>query len=339
MTEIESKQRISLVTGGAGFIGSHVSDALLKMGHMVIVLDDLSGGFMRNVNPKCVFVKGSITDEKILDEIFKKYDIDYVYHLAAYAAEGLSHFIRKFNYENNLIGSINLINRSVRNNIKHLIFASSIAVYGINQNPMTENLMPLPEDPYGVAKYATELDLKAAHKMFGLQYTIFRLHNVYGEKQNYGDPYRNVLGIFINNLLQGKPMPIFGDGKQRRAFSYIDDVTPHIARCIEYPKARNETFNMGADKPYTVLELAYEIARALKKDPKIEFLAPRKEVVEAYCDHAKAKKVFNITKTVELNEGIKRMIDWAIFLGSVNPKKFKDIEIRKNIPLGWKKLI
>ncbi len=339
MAKIKSKQKISLVTGGAGFIGSHVSDILLKMGHMVIVLDDLSGGFMRNVNPKCVFINGSITDERILDEIFERYEIDYLYHFAAYAAEGLSHFIRKFNYENNLIGSINLINRSIKNNVKHFVFASSIAVYGTNQNPMVEKLMPMPEDPYGIAKYATELDIKAAHKVFGLTYTIFRLHNVYGEKQNYGDPYRNVMGIFINNLLQGKPMPIFGDGKQKRAFSYIDDVTPYIAKCIEYPKAKNEVFNIGADKPYTILELAYEIARALKKDPEIKFLAPRKEVLEAYCNHEKAKKVFNIVKTVGLREGTERMAAWAIFLGSVNPKKFKNIEIRKNIPLGWKRLI
>ena len=336
---ISHKQSISLVTGGAGFIGSHVANELLKMNHIVIVLDDLSGGFTRNINPNCIFVNGSITDENVLDKIFNQYQIDYVYHLAAYAAEGLSHFIRKFNYENNLIGSINLINRSVKNNVKHFIFTSSIAVYGTNQNPMIETLMPMPEDPYGIAKYATELDLKAAQGIFGLQYTIFRPHNVYGEKQNYGDPYRNVLGIFINNLLQGKPMPIFGDGKQKRAFSYIDDVAPYIARCIEYPKARNEIFNIGTDKPYTVLELAYEIAGVLKKKPEIKFLPPRNETVEAYSDHTKAKKIFNIKKTVDLEDGIKRMVNWAATLGPVNPKKFENIEVDKNIPLGWKKLI
>lgn len=339
MIKEKNKQKISLVTGGAGFIGSHVVNELIKMNHMVIVLDDLSGGFKRNINQNCIFVNGSITDEKILDKIFNQYQIDYVYHLAAYAAEGLSHFIRKFNYENNLIGSINLINRSVKNNVKHFIFTSSIAVYGTNQNPMIETLVPIPEDPYGIAKYATELDLKAAQEIFGLQYTIFRPHNVYGENQNYGDHYRNVLGIFINNLLQEKPMPIFGDGKQKRAFSYIDDVAPYIARCIEYPKARNEIFNIGADKPYTVLELAYEIAGAFKKDPEIKFLPPRNETVEAYSDHTKARKIFNTKKTVDLDDGIKRMVTWVTSLGPVDPKKFENIEVNKNIPLGWKKLI
>ncbi|MDP2637769.1 MAG: NAD-dependent epimerase/dehydratase family protein [Candidatus Levybacteria bacterium] len=339
MTKIKSKQKTSLVTGGAGFIGSHVVDSLLKMGQIVIVIDDLSGGRIRNINPNCIFINGSILDEKLLDKMFGKYEIDYLYHLAAYAAVGLSPFIRKFNYENNLIGSINLINRSVKNNIKHFIFTSSISVYGNNQNPMTEDASPLPEDPYGIAKYATELDLKAAYRIFGLRYTIFRPHNVYGERQNYGDPYRNVVGIFMNNLLQGKSMPIFGDGKQKRAFSYIDDVAPYIANCVNYPNAINEVFNVGADNPYSVIDLAHKVAKAMGKDPKIQFLPRREELVEVYCDHAKIKKIFKIEKTVELEDGLKKMANHIKTLGPISSKKFKNIEIRKNIPLGWKNLI
>lgn len=338
MTIIKNKQKTSLVTGGAGLIGSHVIDALLKMGHIVIVVDDLRGGSISNINPNCIFINGSILDEKLLDGIFGKYKIDYVYHLAAYASVGLSHFIRKFNYENNLIGSINLINRSVKNNVRHFIFTSSISVYGDNQNPMTENLSPSPEDPYGIAKYATELDLKAAYRIFGLKYTIFRPHNVYGERQNYGDPYRNVVGIFMNNLLQGKSMPIFGDGKQKRAFSYIDDVAPYIANCVDYPNAINEIFNIGADNPHSIIDLAHKVAEAMGKDPKIQFLPRREELVEAYCDHAKIKKVFNIGKTVRLEDGLRRMANHIKTLGPVNSKRFKNIEIRKNIPLSWKSL-
>ncbi|MEK6822194.1 MAG: NAD-dependent epimerase/dehydratase family protein, partial [Nanoarchaeota archaeon] len=235
--------RTSLVTGGAGFIGSHVADHLIARGHNVIVLDDLSGGFTRNINPKALFIKGSVTDVALLERIFKERQIDYIFHLAAYAAEGLSHFIRKFNYENNLIGSINLVNLAVKHDVKHFVFTSSIAVYGRNQTPMIEALEPKPEDPYGVAKYAVELDLKAAHEMYGLTYTIFRPHNVYGERQNHGDHYRNVLGIFINNIMKGKPMTVFGDGKETRAFSYIDDVARYIAACIEIPAARNDVIN------------------------------------------------------------------------------------------------
>lgn len=331
--------KISLVTGGAGFIGSHVTDELINMGHKVVVLDDLSGGFPENVNPKAKLVKGSTADEKLLDSLFADFKFDYVYHLAAYAAEGLSHFIRHFNYENNLIGSVNLINRSVLHNVKHFVFTSSIAVYGANQTPMVETLTPQPEDPYGVAKFAVELDLKAAAHMFGLTYTIFRPHNVYGPRQNHGDPYRNVLGIFINNIMLGKPMTIFGDGKQTRAFSYIDDVAPYIARAVTVPEAQNEIFNIGADKPYTVLELAEEIAVAMGVKPQIEFLDARKEVMHAFSDHSKVQKVFNITDTVALKEGITEMVAWSKKVGPMKPTKFGHIEVPKNMPPSWQKLV
>src|SRR5512136_2185483 len=171
----------SLVTGGAGFMGSHVADELVSMGHEVVVLDDLSGGSRDNVNPGARFVEGSVLDHALVDRLFAEHEFDYVYHLAAYAAEGLSHFIRRFNYTNNLIGSVNLINESVKHHIRCFVFTSSIAVYGANQLPMREDLTPLPEDPYGIAKYAVELDLHAAHRLFGLDYIIFRPHNVYGE--------------------------------------------------------------------------------------------------------------------------------------------------------------
>src|SRR5687767_2844675 len=219
---------VSLLTGGAGFIGAHVCRELLNLGHKVIVLDDLSGGFRENVPQGAQFVEGSITDHELLDKLFTEHKFDYVYHLAAYAAEGLSHFIRRFNYTNNLIGSVNLINAAVRHECKCFVFTSSIAVYGANQVPMEERMTPRPEDPYGVSKYAVELDLKAAHEMFGLNHIIFRPHNVYGENQNIGDRYRNVIGIFMNQIMQGQEMTIFGDGSQTRAFSHIDDLAPHI---------------------------------------------------------------------------------------------------------------
>ncbi len=329
----------SLVTGGAGFIGSHVVDNLITNNHKVIVLDDLSGGFESNINPKAKFYKGSVTNEKILDKIFAENKIDYIYHLAAYAAEGLSHFIRKYNYENNLVGSVNLINRAVNHNVQHFVFTSSIAVYGTNQTPMIESLVPMPEDPYGVSKYAVELDLKAAHEMFGLNYTIFRPHNVYGERQNHGDPYRNVLGIFINNLMKNKPMTIFGNGKQTRAFSYIGDIAPYIARAVEIPKAKNEVFNIGADKPYSILDLVNIIADSMGVEPKIELLLARNEVAHAYSDHSKANKIFGIKKTTDLKIGVKKMVEWSLLAGPKNPKKFKNIEVEKNMPPSWKKLI
>ncbi len=211
----------SLVTGGAGFIGSHVVDALLEMGHRVIVLDDLSGGFRENVNSAATLIEGSVTDSDLVDSLFAANAVKYVYHLAAYAAEGLSHFIRTYNYTNNLLGSMNLINNAIRHRCRCFVFTSSIAVYGASQTPMLESTQPEPEDPYGISKFAVELDLKAAHHMFGLDYIIFRPHNVYGERQNIGDPYRNVIGIFMNQILQGLPCTIFGDGNQTRAFTHM----------------------------------------------------------------------------------------------------------------------
>src|SRR5580700_9736327 len=223
-----------LVTGAAGFIGSHVAAHLLKQGHAVVGLDDLSGGFEDHVPQGTHFVRGSITDEALINRLFAEHHFEHVFHLAAYAAEGLSHFIKRFNYTNNLLGSVNLINASVNaGTVKCFVFTSSIAVYGRNQLPMSEEAVPQPEDPYGIAKYAVELDLKEAHEMFGLNHVIFRPHNVYGENQNLGDRYRNVIGIFMNQIMQGQPMTIFGDGLQTRAFTHIDDVAPLIARCVD----------------------------------------------------------------------------------------------------------
>src|SRR6267154_3248389 len=164
--------------------------------------------------------------ENFISMLYATHRFDYIYHLAAYAAEGLSHFIRRYNYNTNLIGSVNLINEAVKQKVKCFVFTSSIAVYGKGQLPMTEEMTPVPEDPYGVSKYAVELDLRAAHEMFGLNYVVFRPHNVYGENQNIGDRYRNVIGIFMNQTMRGEPLTVVGDGAQALAVSHIDVVAP-----------------------------------------------------------------------------------------------------------------
>jgi UDP-glucose 4-epimerase len=329
----------SLVTGGAGFIGSHITRRCLSLGHQVTVLDNLSGGFRDQVPSAADFVEASIDDRKAIQILFETKRFDYVYHLAAYAAEGLSHFIRCFNYQNNVVGTMNLINASVKYEVKCFVFTSSIAVYGKNQVPMTEDLHPVPEDPYGIAKYSVELDLRAAYEMFGLRHIIFRPHNAYGEYQNLGDPYRNVIGIFMNRIMTGQPLPVFGDGNQMRAFSYVGDISGVIARSVGVPEAINHTFNIGADKPYTINQLAQVVCSAFGVPPNIEYLPPRKEVQHAYATHELATKLLGARSEVSLEDGISRMAAWARKVGPRQGARFDNIEVENNLPGVWRRLV
>jgi UDP-glucose 4-epimerase len=325
----------ALVTGAAGFVGSHVTAHLLKLGFEVTALDDLSGGYQENVPQSARWVQGSVTDVSLLTRLFQESQFDYVYHLAAYAAEGLSHFIRRFNYETNLIGSINLINLSVLHNVKCFVFTSSIAVYGANQLPMVESLTPQPEDPYGVSKYAVELDLRAAYHQFGLNYIVFRPHNVYGEHQNIGDKYRNVIGIFMNQILSGQALTVFGDGEQTRAFSYIDDVAPVIARSVLNPTAYGEVFNVGGDTPYTVNHLIRVTSEAFGVTPQVNYLPARNEVKHAYSSHDKVREILDVPPPIPLEDGIARMATWVKRVGSRRTRDFANIEIARGLPAGW----
>ena len=328
----------SLVTGGAGFMGSHVADQLLALGHDVLVFDDLSGGFRENVPAGATFVQGSIMDHGLIDRLFDRHLFDYVYHLAAYAAEGLSHFIKRFNYNNNLVGSVNLVNAAINHNVKRFVFTSSIAVYGAGQSPMSEDMTPVPEDSYGISKLAVEQELRVSHEMFGLDYVIFRPHNVYGERQNIGDRYRNVVGIFMNQLLRGEPMTIFGDGTQQRAFTHIDDVAPIIARSVDVLAARNEVFNVGADVPHTVNELAAVVSNAMGKSCSVSHLDARNEVKIAFSDHSKAERVFGKRRKTTLSDGVHAMASWVREHGARESCVFEGVEISKNMPPSWAKV-
>ena len=249
---------VALVTGAAGFIGSHVAEACAtRLGFTVVAVDDLSGGFARNLEPwissgHSRFVLGDVQNRSFVSSLFAEHGpFDYVYHLAAYAAEGLSHFVREFNYNNNLGASVLLLNHAVNQEertgraVARFVFTSSIAAFGAVEDPselpMTEATPQRPEDPYGIAKHAFELDLRAAGRMFGLPFTIFRPHNVYGPRQNVADKFRNAVGIFMNQVLRAEPLSIFGDGRQTRCFSYVDDVAPIIAASVLYPATAGET--------------------------------------------------------------------------------------------------
>ncbi|OGW92195.1 MAG: UDP-glucose 4-epimerase [Omnitrophica bacterium RIFCSPHIGHO2_02_FULL_63_14] len=328
--------KAALVTGGAGFIGSHVATELVKRGHCVVVLDDLSGGQRDNVPAGALFEEGSVLDSANIEHLFKKHRFESVFHLAAYAAEGLSHFIKRFNYENNLVGSVNLINASVNHGVRCFVFTSSIAVYGSSQMPATEDTLPRPEDSYGISKVAVEMELEATRRLFGLDYVVFRPHNVYGENQNIGDRYRNVVGIFMNQILQGKPMSIFGDGKQTRAFSYIADVAPHIAASVDVPAARNQVFNIGADTPCTLNDLAVAVAKAMGTAPRVVHLDERHEVKHAFSSHEKFASVFGRREAVLLEKGLARMAAWVKKAGARESRAFGALEIEKNLPLSWR---
>ena len=327
----------SLVTGGAGFIGAHVVRQLLSIGHDVVVLDDLSSGFIQNVDEGAIFIKGSINNQGLVNKIFETYQFDYVYHLAAYAAEGLSHFIRHYNYGNNLIGSINLINAAISSKVQCFVFTSSIAVYGAQAQPLTESATPMPETPYGVAKYAVEMDLKTAHEMFGLNYVIFRPHHVYGPNQNIGGRYRQVIGLLMKQLLQGSPLTIVGDGEQSRAFSSIHDVAPHIARCVDVPAAYNQIINIGGDRTYSINKLARVIMESMGIESKIKYLEAKNEAAYTGIDHQKAHQLFNINpqSLITLEEGVKEMVRWVKQVGVRKSSKFENIEINETLPALW----
>jgi UDP-glucose 4-epimerase len=201
---------------------------------------------------------------------------------------------------------------------------------------MSESMVPVPEDSYGIAKLAVEQELKATKEIFGMDYIIYRPHNVYGERQNIGDKYRNVIGIFMNQIMLGNPLSIFGDGDQKRAFSYIGDIAPVIARSVFDPIARNHIFNIGADEPYSVNELARAVSRSMGAELRVMNYPARNEVKLAYSDHEKAKKMLGYETRTSLQEGIDRMAFWAKKIGAKKSKEFDNIEIKKNLPDAWK---
>jgi UDP-glucose 4-epimerase len=328
-----------LVTGAAGFIGSHVAKSAAELGLQVIAIDDMSGGFWENVpqHPNVLFFKGDCKDTAFVEKIFSKHGpFEYVYHLAAYAAEGLSHFIPSYNYRNNLVGSVEILNFAIKDKVKCFVFTSSIAVYGSVPEDMREDVNPTPEDPYGVSKFAMELHLKSAHEMHGMEYVIFRPHNVYGPNQNIADKYRNVVGIFMNEIIHDKPLTIFGDGEQSRSFSYIDDVAPIIAKAPLLPHARNHIFNVGADDSYTLNELATRVSRAMQVKPNVVHLDARKEVVHSTVSNAKVRCFFGLSGYTSIQDGLDKTATWVKKIGRhYLPVEFSHVEIIQNMPPSW----
>lgn len=336
-----------LITGAAGMIGSNLVHYLLKnTDYRIIGVDDLSGGFVENLpsNKKFTIHYGPICDSMYIERVFKHHKPDIVYHAAAYAAEGLSPFIRTFNYTNNLVGTANIVNCCINHDVKKLVFFSSIAVYGHERrdsfgraDTFKEWHTPKPIDPYGIAKYACEMDIRVAGEQHGLDYVIVRPFNVYGERQNIWDKYRNVLGIWMYNYLNNKPIQIYGDGEQLRCFTYVQDIMEPLLRLGLGTEAQfsREIFNIGTYVLYSLNELA-EIFNLVVGDCKIEYLPARHEVKKAVCSVDKFSSILK-PKFTTLPEGIRKMWEWVKNQPKRESLPNPSYEITKGMYDHWKK--
>ena len=328
-----------LITGVAGLLGSRLADWIIEnTDNEVIGIDDLSGGYLNNVNPKVKFHNFNLLDYKKVDSVFEESNIDIVYHFAAYAAEGLSPFIRRYNYENNLLASINLINSSIKFGVDRFVFASSMSVYGNkHEPPFSEDLQQYPIDPYAVAKFSVEQDLKIAYEQHGLKYTIIRPHNFYGINQNIWDKYRNVLGIWMYQILNNQQPTIFGDGEQTRAFSYVDDSIIPFWNASQRDECIDEIINLGGIKENSINEACNTLIKVTGTDLKPLYLEQRHETKHAYSTWGKSVELLGFEHNIDLEEGLSRMWDWAKKQPNRDRFVWPEYELEKGIYEFWKK--
>lgn len=324
-----------LITGVAGLLGSRLADWIIENHPTVkiIGIDNLSTGFIDNVNENVDFYQRDLSCDSI-EKCFTDHNIEYVYHFAAFAAIGLSPFMRNFNYQNNLLSTTNIINNCIKYDVKRLVFTSSMDVYGKSIPPFDESYIPCPIDPYGVAKFASEMDIKIAGEQHGLDWCIIRPHNVYGLKQNIWDKYRNVLGIWMYQHLNNEPMTIYGDGNQKRAFSCIDDCLEPLWLASQQKNCSKEIINMGAEKFYTINE-ANEILRSIIKDGSVIYKEKRYEVEEAHSTHKKSVELLNYSDRTSLYDGLTAMWDWAQKQPKRTRFEWKNFEIDKGLYNFW----
>jgi UDP-glucose 4-epimerase len=327
-----------LITGVAGLLGSRLADWIIEnTNYEVIGIDDLSGGYTENIPKGVKFYKFDIKELDRVNDLFKTHNPNIVYHFAAYAAEGLSPFIRKFNYENNLIASTNLITCSIKHNVNKFIFASSMSVYGNKyEPPFHEDLQQYPIDPYGVAKFSVEQDLRIAYEQHGLKYTIIRPHNFYGQNQNIWDKYRNVLGIWMYQIINGMQPTIFGDGEQVRAFSYVDDSIIPFWNASQRDECVGEIINLGGIKEYTINEACNTLLKITGTDLTPKYLEGRHEAKHAWSTWEKSVKLLDFKHKIDLEEGLGKMWNWAN--SQPNRKRFfwGEYELDKGIYEFWK---
>ncbi len=326
-----------LITGAAGMIGSRMAEWILDnhRDYKVIGIDNLSGGYTENLPVGLEFHNLDLASDAI-ESIFANNQIEYVLHFAAYAAEGLSPFIRKYNYINNLVATAGIVNLCIQYNVKRLVFTSSMAVYGNGKPPFDEKDLPAPVDPYGVAKLACETDIQIAGEQHGLDWCIIRPHNVYGRNQNIWDKYRNVLGIWMYQHLNGEPLTIFGNGEQKRAFTYVDDCMEPLWNAVAGEKASRQIINLGGSKESTLLEAA-NILKEIMGNATFVFLEQRHEVKNAFSTHEKSVEILDFVDKTDLQEGLSAMWEWAKIQPRRERKEWDKYELEKGIYTFWKK--
>lgn len=333
------KDKYILITGVAGLLGANFADWVIKnkTEYGVIGVDNLFGGYIENINKEVIFYQRDIAEEK-LNDIFEKYNIEYVFHFAAYAAEGLSPFMRMFNWKNNSVSTANVINCCIEYNVKRLVYTSSMSVYGhgsMNGTRFDENDIPCPIDPYGISKYACEMDIKVAGEQHGLDWCIIRPHNIYGVKQNIWDKYRNVLGIWMYQILHNEPILVYGDGEQSRAFTCINDNLEPIWNAATRKEASMEIINLGGIVPYTINEAA-KILIDITNYNKIEHKEPRHEVKYAVPTYQKSIDILGFKHITDLKDGLQDMWEWAKREPDRERMKWDSYEINKGLYSYWK---
>ena len=324
-----------LVTGVAGFLGSHLAERFIKLGHEVIGIDNMIGGYEDNIPNKIKFYNFDCCDLKNIDFIMKKVDV--VYHCAATAHEGLSVFSPIEITKNNYLASITIITSAIKHEVKRIIYCSSMARYGQEKTPFHEEMEPKPIDPYGISKVAVEKVLTNLCNLNNIQWVIAVPHNIIGPRQKYDDPFRNVVSIMLNRMLLGKPAIIFGDGKQKRCFSYIDDCIYCLENMLNNQDVNGQIINIGPDEEFVTINKVAEICQNISgSNLKPIYKKDRpQEVKEATCSANKARKLLNYKTTTDLYTGIKKTYEYIKKRGS-KPFDYSKLNTYSNNILVYK---
>ncbi len=326
------------ITGIAGFLGSNLAHSLFKQNHNIFGNDNFIGGYKDNLSENFKFYNVDCCDFEEMEKILK--NIDVVIHCAATAYEGLSVFSPSFVTKNIFEASVSTFSAAISNKVKKIIFCSSMARYGSQKYPFTEEMETKPQDPYGIAKVATEEVLKNLCEIHNVDWTILVPHNIIGPRQKYDDPFRNVLSIFLNRMLLNKPAIIYGDGSQKRCFSYVDDCLDCIEKTIFNKKTSKEIINIGPDEEFiSIKELADKCSNIVGFNQKHIYYKDRpQEVKFATCSSDKARKLIDYKTKYTLDDSIELTYNYIKNRGAKDFEYKINLEINNKItPETWKK--